>query len=315
MASSQKQTLAPPPAATVVAVSPTVKALAGSLGGIVEAFLLQPIDVIKTRLQLDKKGRYSGIYNCGSTIAREEGVRALWKGLTPFIGQLTLKYALRMGSNAFFLEFLRDEQGKLSNSSRLLAGLGAGVTEAMLIVTPFEVVKTRLQQQKGTDKALLKYHGPVHTALTVAREEGVARLWSGATATTIRQGSNQMSMFWGKSVCDNLIWGKQDNDGKVLSPIQSATSGFIASCIGPILNNPMDVVKTRMQAASRVGKGYNGFMDCLLTVGRTEGIGALWKGLTPRLARTPPGQAIVWSVSDQITGYFEKQRLAQAGKA
>jgi solute carrier family 25 citrate transporter 1 len=35
---------------------------------------------------------------------------------------------------------------------------------------------------------------------------------------------------------------------------------------------------------------------------------ALWKGLIPRLARTPPGQAIVWAVSDQITGYFERQR-------
>lgn len=90
-------------------------------------------------------------------MAAEEGVRALWKGLTPFVGQLTLKYALRMGSNAFFLEMLRDEQGKLTNSARLMAGLGAGVSEALLIVTPFEVVKTRLQQQKGSDKALLKY--------------------------------------------------------------------------------------------------------------------------------------------------------------
>lgn len=312
MSTSQKQTLAPPPAATVVAVSPTVKAVAGSLGGIVEACLLQPIDVIKTRLQLDKKGRYTGIYNCGKTIAHEEGVRSLWKGLTPFVGQLTLKYALRMGSNAFFLEMLRGEDGTLTNTSRLMAGLGAGVSEAMLIVTPFEVVKTRLQQQKGTDKALLKYKGPVHTALLVAREEGVAKLWSGATATTIRQGSNQMSMFWGKAVCDGLLWGKHDNDGKVLTPVQSATSGFIASCIGPTLNNPMDVVKTRMQAASKAGHSYKGFMDCLMTVGRTEGVAALWKGLTPRLARTPPGQAIVWTVSDQITGYFERQRLEQA---
>lgn len=302
----------PVPAATVVAASPMVKAVAGSLGGIVEACLLQPIDVIKTRLQLDKKGKYRGIVNCGTTIAREEGVRSLWKGLTPFVGQLTLKYALRMGSNAFFLEMLRDEHGNLTQGSRLMAGLGAGVSEAMLIVTPFEVVKTRLQQQKGTDRALLKYKGPVHTALLVAREEGVPKLWSGATATTIRQGSNQMSMFWGKALCDNLIWGKKDNDGKVLTPVQSATSGFIAASIGPTLNNPMDVVKTRMQAATKAGAGYSGFMDCLLTVGRNEGIGALWKGLTPRLARTPPGQAIVWVVSDQITGYFERQRLERA---
>lgn len=35
----------------------------------------------------------------------------------------------------------------------------------------------------------------------------------------------------------------QDGDGKILSPAQSATSGFMAACIGPILNNPFDVVK------------------------------------------------------------------------
>lgn len=49
------------------------------------------------------------------------------------------------------------QDGKLSQGARLTAGLGAGVSEALLIVTPFEVVKTRLQQQKGMDKALLKY--------------------------------------------------------------------------------------------------------------------------------------------------------------
>ena len=56
--------------------------------------------------------------------------------------------------------------------------------------------------------------GPVHTALTVAREEGVAKLWSGATATTIRQGSNQMSLFWGKAACDTLIWDKHVSRGR-----------------------------------------------------------------------------------------------------
>lgn len=48
----------------------------------------------------------------------------------------------------------------------------------------------------------------MHTAMTVIREEGLPKLWSGATATTIRQGSNQMSLFWGKAVCDGLMWDK-----------------------------------------------------------------------------------------------------------
>lgn len=49
--------------------------------------------------------------HCIRTIAAQEGVPSLWKGLTPFLGQLTLKYALRMGSNAFFLELMRDKVG------------------------------------------------------------------------------------------------------------------------------------------------------------------------------------------------------------
>ncbi len=39
----------------------------------------------------------------------------------------------------------------------MAAGFGAGITEALLIVTPFEVVKIRLQQQTGTGKDALKY--------------------------------------------------------------------------------------------------------------------------------------------------------------
>ena len=53
--------------------------------------------------------RGAGIWNCGQTIIKEEGVRSLWKGLTPFAVHLTLKYALRMGTNAFYQSLLRDE--------------------------------------------------------------------------------------------------------------------------------------------------------------------------------------------------------------
>lgn len=121
-------------------IPPHVKAMAGSIGGIVEACCLQPIDVIKTQLQLDRSGTYKGIIHCGATIVRTEGVRALWKGLTPFATHLTLKYALWMGSNAMLQAAFRDPRtGELSHGRRVLTGFGAGVIEALVIVTPFEV--------------------------------------------------------------------------------------------------------------------------------------------------------------------------------
>ncbi|XP_050372094.1 mitochondrial succinate-fumarate transporter 1-like [Argentina anserina] len=293
-------------------IPPYVKALSGSLGGIVEASCLQPIDVIKTRLQLDRTGSYKGIIHCGATVSRTEGVRALWKGLTPFATHLTLKYALRMGSNAVLQGAFKDaDTGKVSGHGRFISGFGAGVLEALVIVTPFEVVKIRLQQQKGLSHELLKYKGPVHCARRIISEEGIRGLWSGASPTVMRNGTNQAAMFSAKNMFDVLLWKKHEGDGRVLLPWQSMISGFLAGTAGPICTGPFDVVKTRLMAQGR-GDGelkYKGLFHAIRTIYAEEGLRALWKGLVPRLMRIPPGQAIMWGVADQIIGLYERHHL------
>lgn len=291
-----------------------MKAVSGSFGGVVEASCLQPIDVIKTRLQLDRTGSYKGIIHCGSTIVKNEGVRALWKGLTPFGTHLTLKYALRMGSNAVLQSAFKDSQtGKISHHGRLLSGFGAGVLEALVIVTPFEVVKIRLQQQRGLSPELLKYKGPVHCARMIVTEEGLRGLWAGAAPTVMRNGTNQAAMFSAKNAFDGLLWSKHEGDGKTLLPWQSMISGFLAGTAGPVCTGPFDVVKTRLMAQSRSsGLKYRGMFHAIRTIHAEEGILALWKGLLPRLMRIPPGQAIMWAVADQITGFYERRYLHSA---
>ena len=49
------------------------------------------------------------------------------------------------------------QNGFLTQPRRLAAGFAAGITEALIIVTPFEVVKIRLQQQRGLDHSQMKY--------------------------------------------------------------------------------------------------------------------------------------------------------------
>lgn len=275
------------------------------------------MDVIKTRLQLDRSGRYTGIFNCGSTIIKEEGAKSLWKGLTPFAGNLTLKYFLRFGTNAFFQNLLRDQDGKLNNTRRMAAGFGAGVTEALLIVTPFEVVKIRLQQQQGTNKAALAYTGPINCASTIVKEEGLRGLWSGASPTVLRNGTNQMCLFWAKNHMDGVLWGKSEGDTMRLAAWQSMISGGTAAILGPTVTNPFDVIKTRMMAQRKSPGGvqYKSFFDALLKIPAQEGVLALYKGLLPRLLRIPPGQAIVWMVSDQVTQRvenYQRDRIAAA---
>ncbi|KAE8723993.1 Mitochondrial succinate-fumarate transporter 1 [Hibiscus syriacus] len=291
-------------------IPPYMKAISGSVGGVMEACCLQPIDVIKTRLQLDRTGNYKGIVQCGATVYRAEGVQALWKGLTPFATHLTLKYALRMGSNAVFQSAFKDSTtGSLSNQGRLLAGFGAGVLEALAIVTPFEVVKIRLQQQKGSSPELLKYKGPIHCARTIIQEEGIFGLWAGAAPTVMRNGTNQAAMFTAKNAFDVILWKKHEGDQTVIQPWQSMVSGFLAGTAGPVCTGPFDVVKTRLMAQSRDGgeSKYKGMIHAIRTIYAEEGVCALWKGLLPRMMRIPPGQAIMWAVVDQITGLYEKR--------
>ncbi|MCO5607623.1 hypothetical protein L7F22_061820 [Adiantum nelumboides] len=323
-----------------VATHPSVRTISGSLGGAIEACCLQPIDSIKTRIQLDTSRQYTGIVSCGKTIVRDEGVRALWKGLTPYSTHLVLKHTMRMGSNAVLLGMLRDSKtGSLSYASRLGAGFGAGIAEALLIVAPCEVclkckevnqytlkfsslflihflrslqvVKIRLQQQRGLSSSqLIKYKGPVNCAFTIVHEEGVLGLWAGVAPTLIRNGINQAVMFTAKSTFDRFLWGKYEDDASSIQPWQSLLSGFLSGILGPICSCPFDVVKTRLMGQSRhlsesgIVK-YKGMLHALTSIYKCEGLPVLWKGLLPRLLKIPPGQAIMWTISDQVVRFYE----------
>ena len=93
-------------------IPPWVKAVSGMCGGMVEACSLQPLDVAKTRLQLDSQNKYRGLVHTLRTVASEEGVGALYKGLTPFVTHLTIKYALRFGAFGYFKTLLPTPEGE-----------------------------------------------------------------------------------------------------------------------------------------------------------------------------------------------------------
>ncbi|KAG9144166.1 hypothetical protein Leryth_026070 [Lithospermum erythrorhizon] len=176
------------------------------------------------------------------------------------------------------------------------------------------VVKIKLQQQRGLSHELLKYKGPVHCAHTIVHEEGVRGLWAGTSPTVMRNGTNQAAMFTAKNAFDGLLWNKHEGDGKVLQPYQSMISGFLAGSAGPVCTGPFDVVKTRLMAQSRSGGElkYKGMFHAISTIYAEEGLLSLWKGLIPRLMRIPPGQAIMWTVADQVIGLYERRYILNA---
>jgi len=295
--------------------SPLIKLIAGMAGGVAEAVCLQPLDVTKTRLQLDNttNPRYKGMFDCLKTIAKEEGTAALYKGLTPFVTHLTLKYALRFSMFEQFKQMLgASKTGETTPGKNFTAGLMVGTLEACLIVTPFEVIKTRLQKQKGTSN--LKYSGPIDVVVKVIREEGPRRLWSGNMPTVIRQGSNQAFNFMSMAILNRVLWDKRQGDGKQLAVWKTLLSGLLAGAVGPMFNCPVDVIKTRMMAqeyAAGQTQKYTGWFQAGKLIAKEEGTAALWKGLVPRLTRLAPGQAITWTVVMRVSSYFEQAHIAE----
>jgi solute carrier family 25 citrate transporter 1 len=69
---------------------------------------------------------------------------SLYRGLAPTLIGSVPKAGIRFGLNSVIKEKLRDEHGKLTVGKNFVAGLGAGVTEALVIVAPVETVKTKV---------------------------------------------------------------------------------------------------------------------------------------------------------------------------
>ena len=290
------------------------KVIGASLGGFCEATLLHPLDTIKSRLQM-YKGRITmskvtvGIY-------KHEGLLAFYKGYTPFVTHLMSKYALRFYIN-FTLrsKLINKKDSKNNRLSVLFSGLMAGIVEGILIVTPFEVVKISLQKQYGLNKTDHKYNGIIRTGITIAKNEGILRLWKGLTPTLIRNGSNQMCNFFVYDTIKNYLYpgkgrkNERDSSGmkkETMKLHESIVVGCISGSVGPVLNCPCDVIKTRMMASE---SNVLGFVGWFVEIAKNEGVHVFYRGLTPRLMRVAGGQGIMWTVVEQTQKMFNKYEI------
>jgi solute carrier family 25 (mitochondrial citrate transporter), member 1 len=73
------------------------------------------------------------------------GFWSLYRGLAPTLVGSIPKAGIRFGLNSVIKDVLRDkETGQLTVAKNFLAGLGAGVAEAVIVVAPVETVKTKV---------------------------------------------------------------------------------------------------------------------------------------------------------------------------
>lgn len=127
------------------------------------------------------------------------------------------------------------------------AGLGAGVTEAVLVVCPMEVVKIRLQAQvhSMTDPLdVPKYRNAAHALFLILREEGPRTLYRGVALTALRQSTNQAANFTVYTELKRALqkWQPQYPEGG-LPAWQTGLIGLVSGAVGPFTNAPIDTIK------------------------------------------------------------------------
>jgi solute carrier family 25 citrate transporter 1 len=230
--------------------------------------------------------------------------------------------AIRFVSFEYYKDVLKMRTPLRDDAINFTSGLLCGLTEAILIVTPAEVLKIRMQSQRHsmldpTELKGRKYGNVVQTAATVVREEGPSALYKGIVPTMLRQGCNQAVNFAAYNAMKNywlerqreqrddvsLQQGSQEIYEYQLSSTMSMLIGGLSGGMGPLVNNPLDVVKTRLQKQNITRYDtpkYTGLIQACFKIANEEGMGALWKGITPRLMRIVPGQAITFTTYEAV---------------
>ncbi|PVH76433.1 mitochondrial tricarboxylate transporter-like protein [Cadophora sp. DSE1049] len=277
-------------------ISPLRSVLAGSTAGAVEIAITYPAEFAKTRSQLNQR------LVQGQKLPWPKFGAAWYAGCTTLIIGNSIKAGVRFVVFDQIRALLQDENGKLSAPRTVVAGLGAGVFESVLAVTPFESIKTTLIEDQKSAKPRLC--GFLQAVPVIARERGIRGFYQGLVPTTAKQSLNSATRFGSYGFFKQWALSYK-KEGEKLGSVATFAIGGAAGVVTVYVTQPVDTVKTRMQSIEARNL-YKNSLHCAAKLVREEGVVKLWSGALPRLARLIFSGGIVFSMYEQSMAMFEK---------
>ncbi|XP_065333400.1 probable mitochondrial glutathione transporter SLC25A40 [Cloeon dipterum] len=220
-----------------------------------------------------------------------------------------------------------------------MAASTTGALVTSIIVTPLDVVKTRLQAQH---KALLSnkcylycnglmdhlcpcngnvqgpaavsemlkkpthFNGTIDAFVKISRAEGPLTLWSGLGPTLILALPATVIYFVTYEQVRNRLrtWVSKPGDGLAQQPVWvPLVSGGMARVWAASIVSPLEMLRTRMQAQKT---SYLEGGRALKLLVQQQGITGLWKGLGPTLLRDVPFSALYWLNYETLKLHFNQ---------
>lgn len=267
----------------------------GGLSGMVATTVIQPVDMVKVRIQLAGEGVSGGPKPTPLSVTREilasGKARDLYTGISAGLLRQAVYTTARLGFFDTFMGSLAERARAKGNpvgfGERAAAGLAAGGLAAV-IGNPADLALIRMQSDGLRPLAERKNYRSVIDALSsIARSEGVAALWAGAAPTVVRAMAlnfGQLAFFSEAKaqLKTRTTWSKNTQTFGA-----SAIAGFFAS----FFSLPFDFVKTRLQKQSKGPDGklpYSGMVDCFTKVARREGLTRFYRGFGTYYVRIAP---------------------------
>ncbi|CAO1410571.1 unnamed protein product [Diamesa hyperborea] len=325
-------------------IKPYQQIASGVTGALITSLFMTPLDVVKTRIQVQQKSmfsnkcylfcnglmehlcpcgpngevnktaRFTGTFDAFSKISRNEGIRSLWSGLGP-----TLVLALPT-TVLYFVAYeqirvrLKDyHSSKIPKTDAyqlpmwipLIAGCTARCF-AVTVVNPLELIRTKMQSER------MSYSEVGRAFKVMINKHGLLGLYKGLLPTILRDAPFS-SIYW-----TSYETFKRINNITQPTFRDSFIGGAISGSLAAFCTTPFDVIKTHQQiefgekvmySNNGNGKRMSSTKQTIINIFKNSGIKGYYAGLTPRLFKVTPACAIMISSFEYGKTFFYERNL------
>ncbi|KAJ5358562.1 uncharacterized protein N7496_010975 [Penicillium cataractarum] len=298
--------------------SSVVETVAGFTAGVASTLCVHPLDLVKTRLQVDRSSpsRLGNSLRIIREISTHEGgLRAFYRGLAPnLIGNSTswALYFLCYGSLKDAIRIYRGrEDWMLTSSDYFLASSAAGALTSIL-TNPIWVIKTRMLASGAQSPGA--YPSFMSGVRQIYRTDGMRGFYRGLIPSLfgVSHGAFQFMAYERLKVFRSQALHRESstelhdamvtkNLGNLDFLVLSGLSKVFAGCV----TYPYQVIRSRLQTYE-AHILYRGVLDAMGQIWAKEGIAGFYKGLGPNLLRVLPSTWVTFLVYENTKLFMPK---------
>ncbi|KAL8771349.1 MAG: hypothetical protein Q9209_003255 [Squamulea sp. 1 TL-2023] len=279
---------------------PLIETVAGFLAGVASTLVAHPLDVLKTRLQVDRASSFQAgtSLRLVQGIFKNEGItRGFYRGLSPNLAGNSISWAL------YFLWYSRI---KVALQAYHMTGnglsyydffLASGIAGALTAIctNPIWVIKTRMLSTASHHPAA--YRSISHGTQQIYRAEGVRGFYRGLLPSLfgVSHGALQFMAYeqFKRHRASRLEGGERSLTTVDYLWLSGASKLFAGS-----VTYPYQVVRSRLQMYE-AEQTYKGVKDAIAQTWKQEGLRGFYKGLGPNMVRVLPSTWITFVVYEK----------------